>query len=117
MNYLFHWIKKLGLISKYTYYKTELNIIEYLYYYNGGGVAVGDFNNDGLEDIYFTGNQVPDKMYLNLGDMKFIDISLDAGISEDDSWSSGVTIEDLNNDGFLDIYVTKVSSSKFTKNI
>lgn len=99
-------------------YKTELNIIEYLYYYNGGGVAVGDFNNDGLEDIYFTGNQVPDKMYLNLGDMKFIDISLDAGISEDDSWSSGVTIEDLNNDGFLDIYVTKVSpvSSQKTSN-
>jgi len=54
-------------------YRTELNIIEYLYYYNGGGVAVGDLNNDGLEDIYFTGNQVPDQLYLNLGSLKYID--------------------------------------------
>ena len=90
-------------------YKTELNIIEYLYYYNGGGVAIGDLNNDGLEDIYFTGNQVPDRLYLNLGDLKFKDISLSAGISQDDTWSSGVTIEDVNNDGLLDIYVAKVS--------
>ena len=52
-------------------YQTKLNIIEYLYYYNGGGVAIGDINNDGLEDIYFSGNQVSDRLYLNMGDLKF----------------------------------------------
>ena len=90
-------------------YRTELNIIEYLYYYNGGGVAVGDLNNDGLEDIYFTGNQVPDQLYLNLGSLKFKNISIESGIISDNSWSSGVTMEDINGDGYLDIYVSKVS--------
>ena len=90
-------------------YLTKLNIIEYLYYYNGGGVAVGDINNDGLEDIYFSGNQVPDRLYLNMGNMKFQDISLPSGIKLDQSWSNGVSFEDVNNDGYLDIYVCKVS--------
>ncbi len=93
----------------------DLNIIEYLYYYNGGGVAIGDINNDGLEDIYFTANQTSDKLYLNLGNLKFKDITSAAGISEDDSWSSGVTMADVNNDGLLDIYVSKVGNYKNLK--
>ena len=95
--------------------KNDLNIIEYLYYYNGGGVAVGDINNDGLDDIYFTANQSPDRLYLNLGDLKFKDITLIAGVAIDSTWSSGVTMEDVNNDGLLDIYVAKVGNYKGLK--
>ena len=90
-------------------YRTELNIIEYLYYYNGGGVAIGDINNDGLEDIYFSGNQVSDQLYLNLGNLQFKNISVESGITTNNSWSSGVTMEDINNDGYIDIYVSIVS--------
>lgn len=90
----------------------DLNIIEYLYYYNGGGVAIGDINNDGLDDIYFSANQSTDKLYLNQGNLKFKDITLEAGLLEDDSWSTGVTMEDVNNDGFMDIYVSKVGDYK-----
>lgn len=91
------------------YHKSDLNIIDYLYYYNGGGVAVGDINNDGLEDIYLTANQSPDKLYLNLGNLKFKDITEESGVLIDSTWSSGVTMADINNDGFLDIYVSKVN--------
>ena len=86
-----------------------LNIVEYLYYYNGGGIAVGDINGDGIEDIYFSGNQGGDKLYLNKGNLQFEDITEKAGIIQDYSWSTGVTIDDVNGDGFLDIYVCKVS--------
>ncbi|WP_234989614.1 VCBS repeat-containing protein [Cellulophaga tyrosinoxydans] len=93
----------------------DLNIIEYLYYYNGGGVAIGDINNDGLDDIYFTANQTPDKLFLNLGNLKFKEITKEAGILIDNTWSSGVTMEDINNDGLLDIYVSKVGNYKNLK--
>ena len=95
-------------------YSPGLNIIEYLYYYNGGGVAVGDINNDGLEDLYFSANQLPDRLYLNKGNLTFEDISVSAGLDTEATWSNGVSMEDVNNDGFLDIYVTKVGL--FNKN-
>ncbi|UOB18807.1 VCBS repeat-containing protein [Abyssalbus ytuae] len=85
----------------------ELNILTYLYYYNGGGVALADFNNDGLTDIYFTGNQTEDKLYLNKNNFEFEDVTIRAGISNSGNWTTGVTTVDINNDGLMDIYVCK----------
>lgn len=90
----------------------DLNIVEYLYYYNGGGVAIGDINNDGLDDIFFTANQLPDRLYLNMGNMKFKDITENSGIVMDSSWSTGVTMADVNNDGYLDIHISKLGNFK-----
>lgn len=90
----------------------DFNIIEYLYYYNGGGVAIGDINNDELPDIFFTANQAPNKLYLNKGGLKFEDITKQAGIIEDWNWKTGVTMADVNGDGWLDIYVCQVGKYK-----
>ena len=81
-----------------------LNYFSYPYLYLGAGVATADFNNDGLTDVFFTGNMVNNQLYQNLGNWKFKDISVTAGIESKDTWTTGVTLVDINNDGWLDIY-------------
>ncbi len=90
----------------------DLNILDYLYFYNGGGVAVGDVNSDGLPDIFFSGNQVKNKLYLNLGNLKFRDVSKEAGIQGNSTWNTGAVMGDVNGDGLLDIYVCAVVGIK-----
>ncbi|NJN35374.1 MAG: VCBS repeat-containing protein [Saprospiraceae bacterium] len=77
-----------------------------MYYYNGSGVGVGDFNNDGLQDVFFSGNRVPNRLFLNRGDLKFEDATAQSGISDVKDWANGVAIVDINQDGLLDIYVS-----------
>lgn len=83
------------------------NILIYSNFYGGGGVGIGDFTNDGLPDLYFAGNQVGDKLYINQGNFGFEDHTVSAGILNRGGWSSGVVIADINNDGWQDIYITK----------
>ena len=87
--------------------KKEHNILLYANYYGGGGVGIADFDNDGLQDIYFGGNLVSDKIYKNLGNFKFSDKTINSGVIDNGSWSSGITLADINNDGLVDIYVSK----------
>ncbi len=109
--------------SSYTHvnFKNELketdkmNMIEYLYFNNGGGVAAGDINNDGLPDLYFTSNEFGNHLYLNKGNFRFQDITQKAGVSGKGNWSTGVTMADVNGDGLLDIYVCVVGHYKNLK--
>ena len=96
----------IGFINKVDYTE-EFNTYTYRNFYNGGGVGLGDFNNDGLTDIYFTGNIVGNKLYLNKGNFRFEDITDKAGVACKGVWSTGVSIADVNGDGWLDIYVCK----------
>lgn len=86
---------------------TKFNLFDYDYFYNGAGVATADFNNDGLLDIFFAGNQVANKLYLNKGNLTFEDISTSSKINQNKYWASGVSIVDINNDDYLDIYISQ----------
>lgn len=97
-------VSGISFLNKLTF-DNAFNIYTYRNFYNGGGVAIGDIDNDGLNDIYFTGNRVKNRLYKNLGNLKFEDITDKAGVSGEKAWSTGVSMADINADGFLDIYV------------
>jgi len=86
----------------------EFNMFKYMYFYNGSGVGAGDFNNDGLTDLFFAANQGDNKLYLNEGKLHFKDATIAAAVPQDNGWSTGVSVVDINNDGLLDIYICKV---------
>ncbi len=89
----------------------DFNVLTYGYFYQGGGVAVGDINNDGLPDLYFTGNMVASKLYLNKGGFQFEDITEQAGVSAEGLWNTGVTMADVNGDGWMDIYICRSAAT------
>lgn len=105
-----------GIHFKNTVTNSEnLNIFNYRNFYNGGGVALGDINQDGLTDIYFTSNMEENKLFLNKGDFKFEDITAQAGVAGTKAWSTGVVLVDINADGLLDIYVCNAGYKKGQK--
>jgi hypothetical protein len=88
----------------------EFNMFTYMYFYNGAGIGAGDFNNDGLIDLFFSSNQQENKLYLNKGKLHFSDVTDEAKIPQDGGWSTGVSVVDINNDGLLDIYICRVGN-------
>lgn len=89
----------------------QFNVLTFGYFYNGGGVAIGDINNDGLDDIYFTGNMMASHLYLNKGNFEFEEIAASAGVRAEGLWNTGVTMVDINADGWLDIYVCRSAAN------
>ncbi|OQP49392.1 hypothetical protein A4H97_28665 [Niastella yeongjuensis] len=88
----------------------SFNIFHYMYYYNGAGVGAGDFNNDGLVDLFFASNMEQNKLFVNTGKLHFKEVTKEAGIPQDHGWSTGVSVADINNDGLLDIYICRVGN-------
>jgi hypothetical protein len=97
----------------------KFNILTYPYFYNGGGVAVGDLNNDNLPDVFFTGNMVKNRLYFNKGDLEFEDITSKSTVAEKEGWCTGATMVDINEDGWLDIYVCRsgLANDHYRKNL
>ncbi|MCC6760288.1 MAG: VCBS repeat-containing protein [Chitinophagaceae bacterium] len=93
----------------------DFNMFNYMYFYNGAGVATADFNNDGLQDVFFAGNQQANKMFLNKGQLKFEDVTTAARIPNDGAWSTGVSVVDINSDSLPDLYVCRASNYEILK--
>jgi hypothetical protein len=97
-----------GINFQNTFFDEEkLNVAYYIYFYNGGGVAIGDINNDGLQDVLFTGNMVKNRLFLNKGNFQFEDITAKSGVATKEGWCTGATMADVNGDGKLDIYICR----------
>lgn len=93
----------------------DFNVFNYMYFFNGGGVSVGDFNNDGLQDVFFTSNMDANKLFINKGDLKFEDVTDQAKMAGETGWTTGTTVVDINNDGLLDIYVSQIGEYEILK--
>ena len=96
--------------------RPDFNMLKYMYFYNGAGVGAGDFNNDGLVDLFFSSNQSQNKIFLNKGSLQFKDVTAEAKIPNDGGWSTGVSVADVNQDGLLDIYVCRVGNYETLRN-
>ena len=91
-------------------YNQEFNLFKYIYFYNGSGIGAGDFNNDGMIDLFYGSNQQQNKLFLNTGNLHFKDITGEANIPQIGGWTTGISVVDINNDGLLDIYVCQVGN-------